>query len=137
VLSRAGLRGHFVTVNSLIAHGRIQKLSTVLIVDGRYESLGVKWTITASQDERPKFEENRAYGRRFHITSEIGGEGFGFYATSTASEKDLLMRHANPRCLFSFRGCSSLCEILPYAIPAMEKHVGPNVCTEPQSIHEK
>jgi hypothetical protein len=134
LLSAAGLRGHFFIVNGIVEHEQIQEVGVTLIVAGRYESLGVKWAITGSREHLLNPEESRAYGRMFHITSQVGGEGFGFSATPATTEAELGMRHANPRCLFSFRGCESLCELLPNAIPTLKDRLGPDACDWVQRV---
>ena len=122
--SRVGLRGGYTVVWCSVNHDRIEKIGLLSIVGGRYESLGMRWEIAdriPARYDQPELSEDdrRTYMHWFHITSTVSGEGFAIYATSGSTEKELRARHLNRECLFSFRGCDGLCELLPDAIPVL------------------
>lgn len=124
-LDGTGLRYWRLVADASIHEERIQQLSVHLFVVGRYESLGAHWAISGHIPEQyVKFlklsgDEQRTYMQWFNITSIPGGEGFSIYATADSTAKELRARHINRECLFSFRGCEGLCELLPDAIPVL------------------
>lgn len=124
-LDGAGLRYWRLVADASVHDGRIQQLSLHLFVVGRYESLGAEWAISDHVPERYlKFMhlsslEQRTYIGWFHITSIPSGEGFRIHATADSTAKELRARRINRECLFSFRGCDGLCELLPDAIPVL------------------
>lgn len=134
-LGRVGLRGQYLTVSTRIENGHIQKVSLLLIVIGRYESLDNKWEI--ADRIPPQYDgrslnalDRRTYMSWFHITSVPSGEGFRLYATPASSPEELRARHINSWCLFSFRGCDGLCELLPNAMSVLnERKRGWGGCT--------
>ncbi len=123
-LDRAGLRYWRLVADASVHDGRIQQLSVHLFIVGRYESLGAQWAISDHIPERyMKFmklpNDERTYMGWFHITSIPSGEGFTIHATADSTAKELRARRINRECLFSFRGCDGLCELLPDAIPVL------------------
>ena len=125
-LDRIGLRGHYLTVTADIDREQVRSLSVTLIVVGRYESLGSKWTIAERIPEHYQHpslnhDDQRTYLAWFHITSIPPGEGFAIYATPASTAKEMRARHVNARCLFSFKGCDGLCELLPNAVTVLQQ----------------
>ncbi len=125
-LDRIGLRGSYLSVSAGIDQEHVQSLSVMLIVVGRYESLGSRWEIADRIPQRYEEaslgpDDRRTYMTWFHITSIPPGEGFRVYATPVSTVKELRARHVNFRCLFSFRGCDGLCELLPDAVPVLNE----------------
>lgn len=126
-LDHIGLRGSFLSVSARIDQEHVQSLSVMLIVVGRYESLGSRWEI-ADRIPQHYYEEaslgpddRRTYMTWFHITSIPPGEGFRVYTTPVSTAKELRARHVNSRCLFSFQGCNGLCELLPDAVTVLNE----------------
>ena len=125
-LRHLGLREQYLSVSATIDHQRVQRISVGLIVAGRYESMGSQWEIAEHIPERHlddslSDEDRRTFMNWFHITSYRPGEGFHFYVTPASTPAELQARHANPHCLFSFRGCDGLCELMPDAIPVLKQ----------------
>ena len=128
VANRLGLRYWRLGLSSSTLQGRIIQISVNLYVVGRYEALGARWVtgesipsrfITASVSDADKRTDMHWY----HITSLPSGEGFMIYTTKESTETELRARRINRTCLFSFRGCDGLCELLPDAIPLLnERH---------------
>src|SRR6266851_545534 len=129
LLDRAGLRAWRLTASSSIQQGHIQSVSAFLLVVGRYETLGARWRIAQQipsdylQADLPSYERRTLF-HWFHITSLPPGQGFTVDATADSTEKELRARRINRRCLFSFRGCDGLCEILPDAVPVLKERGG-------------
>ena len=134
-MAHVGLRGRYLSVHARIDQPQIRSMAVTLIVVGRYESLGNMWQIADRvpqqyQKESLGTDDQRTYMAWIHITSIPPGEGLRLYATPTSTPQELQARHANPMCLFSFRGCDGLCELLPDAIPILnERKRGWGGCT--------
>jgi hypothetical protein len=66
------------------------------------------------------------------------GEGFRVYAIKESTDKELRTRRINRTCLFSFRGCDGLCELIPDAVPVLiERHRSwGGCCSVPPSWYE-
>jgi len=125
-LRHLGLREQYLSVSATIDHQQVQRISVGLTVAGRYESMGSQWEIAEHIPERHldaslSNEDRRTFMNWFHITSFRPGEGFHLYVTPTSTPTELQARHANPHCLFSFRGCDGLCELMPDVIPALKQ----------------
>jgi hypothetical protein len=125
-LNRAGLRYWRLTAFASIHNERIESVSVTLYSVGRYEALGSNWGF--SNRIPPQYarwatspEQQRTYMGWYHITSVPSGEGFHVYATPGSTQKELRARRINRRCLFSFRGCDGLCELLPDAVPVLKE----------------
>jgi len=121
-LSRAGLRPWRLAVFSRVNDERIQSINVGFGVVGRgYEALGADWAISEKipahyyADRQLSSDQHRTYLGLYHITGAPSGIGFTVYATGGSSENELRARYINRRCMFSFRGCSGLCELLPNA----------------------
>jgi hypothetical protein len=125
-LRHLGLREHYLSISATIDHERVQRISVGLMVAGRYESMGSQWEIAEHIPERhldassPE-EDPRTFMNWFHITSSRPGEGFHLYVTPRSTPPELQARHANLHCLFSFRGCDGLCELMPDAMPVLKQ----------------
>src|ERR1700674_1887937 len=121
---RAGLRFWRLTASASVLEGHVQLISGGFFVVGRYETLGANWQIIEPLPARYRRQTNpdqlRTYMGWFHITSVPSGEGFRIEATADSTGKELLARRINRKCLFSFRGCDGLCELLPDAIPVLK-----------------
>jgi hypothetical protein len=126
VLNRLGLRQWMVRVIPTVRDGHIERLSVGVLVAGRYEQLGAGWEVAQRiperfEDEELSAESRRTYMHWMHLTSfPRSGESFGIYVTPASTEKELQARRVNRSCLFSFRGCDGLCELLPDAIPVLK-----------------
>ena len=125
-LRHMGLREQYLSVSAAIDHERVQRISVGLIVAGRYESMGDRWEIADHIPERHLDaslldEDRRTFMNWLHLTSIRPGEGFQLYVTPASTPGELRARHANPRCLFSFKGCDGLCELMPDAIPVLKQ----------------
>ena len=122
--SRVGLRWWDLTTSATFQEGKIATVSTRLWVVGRYEMLGAHWQIASTVPSSELLDASKdipTYMRWFHITSMPSGEGFKIDATARTSEKELSARRINRTCLISSRGCDGLCEMLPDAVPVLEK----------------
>src|SRR5579885_2843384 len=123
---RLGLREQYVSVSATIDHQRVKSIWVADMVAGRYESLGNQWEIAEHVPERhlddslPP-EDLRTFMNWFHITNIRPGEGLHLFVTPTSTPDELRARHANPRCLFSFRGCDGLCDLMPDAIRVLKQ----------------
>lgn len=139
---RLGLRGQYLSIFATIDGRQVQSISAVLIVDGRYESLGQRWGL-AGQIPQPylgdpsiTLEDRRTLMRWFHITNWRSGEGFHIDVTPASTSEELRARHPNLHCLFSFRGCDGLCELMPNAIPVLrQRKRGFGGCTNAPASH--
>jgi hypothetical protein len=124
-LNRAGLRYWRLAVSASVQQGRIERLSVRFFVNGRYEQLGADWALVPElsqfirESRRLSADQLRTYLGWFHIMSVPSGEGFKVLATKTSTERELRARRINRKCLFSFRGCDGLCELLPDAVPVL------------------
>ena len=124
---RLGLHSKYLRILTRIEKGQVQNISTTLIVDGRYESLGQQWELAehipqAYQDDLSSTsEDRRTLMHWFHITSSRPGEGFHVDVTPASTPEELRARHANSHCLLSFGGCDGLCELMPDAIPVLRQ----------------
>ena len=123
--SRAGLRWWRLTTSASTQDGKIGGVFVRLMVAGRYETLGAAWAlephIPSLYEQWPlSLDERRTYVGWFSITSWPSGEGFHINATGQSTGKELLARRINGKCLFSFRGCDGLCELLPDAVPVLQ-----------------
>jgi hypothetical protein len=124
LLDRGGLRYWHIVVSASVHEGRIASIATSAYVVGRYEALGAKWEISDAEPKPWAVTPQTADDRRtmmhwYHITSLPSGEGFWIHATSASTEKELRARRMNRKCLFSFRGCDGLCELMPDALPVL------------------
>jgi hypothetical protein len=122
---KAGLRYWQLTVPASRENDRIRTVSVGLFVVGRYEALGAQWLVgDAVPQQYEQFlrtaDDRRTYMHWYHITSRPSGEGFGIYATTGSTDKELLARQVNRKCFTSFRGCDGLCELLPHAVGVLE-----------------
>ena len=119
----AGLRYWDLRLSASATEGHLTELSANLYVVGRYEALGARWSVASSvalpYDARLTDLDKRTYMNWYHITSMPSGEGFRVYATKESTDKELRARRINRTCLFSFRGCVGLCELLPDAVPVL------------------
>jgi len=128
MLRRAGLRWWRISVSATIGDERIQEINVTAIVDGRYESLEADWSISNQlpahlTNLHPNPDQQKlTYMGWFHITSGLSGEGFRIRATPDSTEEEMLAGRINPSCLFSFRGCDGLCELLPDAARFLKEH---------------
>jgi hypothetical protein len=127
-LSRAGLRQWRLAVFSTVHDERIQSITVGFGVVGRdYEALGADWVISDRvpvryyADRRLSSDQYRTYLSLYHITSVPSGVGFTVYATGASTENELRARFINRRCMFSFRGCDGLCELLPNAATVLKE----------------
>jgi hypothetical protein len=131
-LDRVGLRFWRVEAIASVDQGRIQSVTVGFSVDGRYELLDASWGVS---EHMPEFYEKlmissatrltpnqrRTYLEWFHVISIPDGEGFVIHATPHSTDGELRARHINRGCLFSFRGCDGLCDLLPDAIPVLNE----------------
>jgi len=120
LLGRAGLRYWRLVASASINDAQVKGISVGVFVAGRYESLGAGWNLSPNLPDRYRNlnlspDQKRTYVNWFNITGIPGGEGFEIHATSGSTEKELRARRVNRSCLFSFRGCDGLCELLPDA----------------------
>jgi len=123
---KAGLRYWQLTVSASPENDRIRRVSLGLFLVGRYEALGTQWliadTVPIRYDQFMRtVDDRRTYMNWYHITSRPSGEGFGIYATASSTNKELLARRINRKCLTSFGGCDGLCELLPNAVGVLEE----------------
>lgn len=126
ILSRGGLRYWRLVALASIRDQQIERVSAHLILGGRYETLGAVWGLAETvppYDRKlsPSADQQRTYMGWFNITSVPGGEGFRIHATPASSEEELRARRINSACLFSFRGCDGLCELLPETVPVLKE----------------
>ena len=119
-----GLRYWRLDITSHAENNQIKDVWVSSYLVGRYEALGAEWQIAPTVG--PSLErlvrqanEHRTFLHWYHLMSRPSGEGFSIHVTPASTEKELLARQINRRCLLSFRGCDGLCELLPHAIPVL------------------
>ncbi len=140
--SQVGLRYWRLNASCGVHDGRISSLSTGLMVMGRYEMLGGGWRFASSIPDSyfgRQPDKNLATGIRFFaIDSPPNGEGVEIFATTRSSQADVAARRINQECLLSFRGCESLCQLLPHAAPIFEeRHLTSFACMTSHWQYEK
>ncbi len=126
ILCRAGLRWWELGVSADVQHAKLSALSVWLLVDGRYEMLGTRWTLTPGipwpeSEMELTGDDLRTPIGWFHITSARGGEGIRINATDLSTKEELAARTVNRKCLLSFRGCGGFCELLPDVVPVLKE----------------
>jgi len=130
-LDRTGLRAWRLYTTASITEGHISKLTAGILVEGRYETLGGNWQLAPGVPTEYLWpgsggDERRTLIRWFHITSLLSGEGLTVDATPGSTAHELRARSINRQCLFTFRGCDGLCEVLPDAVHVLrERGMGP------------
>lgn len=121
---RAGLRSWKLRTGCGIKDGHISGVAAGLMVDGREEILGAGWRlVSAIPDDLLTREPDKSVATSIHFAAIDGppnGEDVEIFATMRSSPADLAARRINPSCLLSFRGCESLCQLLPHATPILE-----------------
>jgi hypothetical protein len=126
VLCRAGLRWWELSVSSDAQNGKLTAISVRLLVEGRYETLGARWTLRPDipwpeSEMGLTGEDLRTAIGWVHITSARSGEGLRINATPQSTAQELHARTINRRCLFSFRGCDGFCQLLPDVVPVLKE----------------
>ena len=126
LLSQAGLRYWRLVASASISDAQVKSVSVGVFVVGRYESLGAGWNLSANLPDRYRNlnlnpDQRRTYLNWFNITSIPGGEGLEIHATGASTNRELRARRVNHKCLFSFRGCDGLCELLPDAVAVLKE----------------
>jgi len=116
---RVGLRTWKLRANCGTKDGFVSGVTAGVMVDGRQEVLGGGWRLgSAIPDYLLRHEPDQTVATSIRF-SAIGGPPNGEFveivATTRSSAADLSGRYVNPRCLLSFRGCESLCQLLPHA----------------------
>ena len=139
---RAGLRTWKLSANCSIRDGRVFGVAAGLVVDGHEEVLGGGWRlISAIPDDLLRHEANKSVATSVHFAAIDGppnGEDVEIYATTRSSPADLAARRINRRCLLSFRGCESPCELLPNAMPMFDaRHLTSFACQPSHWRYEK
>lgn len=121
---RAALRSWKLWANCGVKDGHIAGVGAMLMVDGGQEVLGAGWRLTpafADIELRHEPDKSVATSVRFSaIDGPPNGEAVEIHVTPRSSPTDLAARRINERCLLSFRGCESLCQLLPNATPTFE-----------------
>ena len=126
LLNRLGLRPSLLTLHCVFEEDRVKKLEVSAILAGNNETLGGIWQIAPNVTGRSIYNEltqaeQRTYFSWFHITGAPSGEGIRIFVTPASTEKELQARHINRQCLFSFRGCNNICEVMPEAISVLQE----------------
>jgi hypothetical protein len=125
--NRAGLRDWRLRTSATVQDGKIDEISTLFMVFGRYEMLGSGWRLASQIPSGYDMyltndDERRTHLGWFHITSlPASGEGFEIIATTRSSPKELQARSINRRCMLTSLGCDGLCELLPNAVPVLKE----------------
>jgi hypothetical protein len=136
MLDRAGLRSWALFVSSRVRDGSITDVYTHVTVWGEPMTLGAGWYIATRlpelETEISDPDEQRTRIRGYHITSLPGGEGITVETTPVSTQQEMLARRIDRACLFSFRGCRDLCEILPNAaVVGRERAVARGIALQP------
>ena len=120
----AGLRTWKLRANCGKKDGHVSGATAGLMVDGREEVLGGGWRlVSAIPDDLLRHEPDKSVATVIRFAAIDGppnGENIVIHTTIRSSPADLAARRINPRCLLSFRGCESLCQLLPQAAPILE-----------------
>jgi len=124
-LNDLGLRYWTLGAVATVHDEKIARLETSVWVVGRYELLGATWELADRvpdpYDERPlSLDDQRTYLNWYHIMSVPSGEGFHIIGTPGSTDKELHARHINTNCLFSFKGCEGLCELMPNLVAVLD-----------------
>jgi hypothetical protein len=121
---RVGLRSWKLRANCGIKDGHVTGVTAGLMVDGREEILGAGWRlVSAIPDSLLRHEPDKSVATSIHFAAIDGppnGEDVEIFATMRSSPADLSARRIDTRCLLSFRGCESLCQLLPHATRILE-----------------
>ena len=121
---RAGLRSWKLGAGCGIKDGRVSGVTAGLMVAGHYEMLGAGWRLaSAIPDPLLKHDPDKSVATSVRFSAIDGppnGEYVEIHATARSSPANLAARRINRRCLLSFRGCESLCQLLPNATPLLE-----------------
>jgi hypothetical protein len=121
---RAGLRTWELRANCGTKDGHVSGVTAGVMVDGRQEVLGGGWRLaSASPDDLLTHEPDKSVATSIHFAAIDGppnGEYVEILATMRSSPTDLAARRINRGCLLSFRGCESLCQLLPNATPILQ-----------------
>jgi hypothetical protein len=124
---RIGLRMWTVLGNVTIEAGKVREVDTDVLVEGENEWLKADWSYAKDFDPRLHLERDypaassssnlKFYSKWTHLHwDDETGEGTLNYVTlaATPEEKDA-SKSINGNCLTSWRGCRSLCELMPNA----------------------
>lgn len=121
---RAGLRSWKLWANCGTKDGLVSGVAARLMVDGRQEILGGGWRLaSAIPDSLLRHEADKSVATTIHFAAIDGppnGENVEIETTMRSSPADLAARRINRRCLLSFRGCESLCQLLPHATSMLQ-----------------
>jgi hypothetical protein len=128
-LDRLGLRFWHLYAYSSVRDNRIQSISAQILVTGKDETLGAKWTIAPEVSKDYLTDESAGDQKRtlihwFHITSLPSGQGLMVDTTPASNGQEMAARKINRACLFSFRGCLGLCEFVPGAFQILRNRSG-------------
>jgi len=139
-INACGLQTWFVSAYATTHAGRIVEIDFGAWIHGRYETLGVEWSMEPYPIQ-PRYKGDvsastprlqRASHNWFHITSSMSGEGIAQRLSTQSTPEELAARHINTKCLNSFGGCRGLCELLP-EYHALYKNTGGAVCGIPSA----
>lgn len=136
---RLGLRAWVVQATITFTEGTVHSVGTGVLVEGENEWLLGNWHYSheipsyltdrhkGNGTFRPEMSRYVAHWTHVHAGPETG-EGLVNSVTPDATpEESNAARNINLQCLTSFRGCRSLCELMPDAHRFMRKHDYPGL----------
>jgi len=138
LLGHPGLRYWDIIFSVCVLDGAIDRVWTRAYVVGKDRALEATWDFSDGPPDPWVFPPQGAGDHRtvigwynitnlpgglglYNITSLPGGQGFWIHATCASNEKELRARRINRKCLFSFRGCGGLYELLPDVVPVLKE----------------
>jgi len=129
-----GLRLWMFVGTIAIAKGKVQRIEGSLLVEGENEWLGAEWTYKEKFEEPdrrapikgaiypPELQRYRSGWAHLHMGAETGEILWNEMNTTATVEELRSGKFINSDCLTSWRGCHSLCELMPPAMKYRHAH---------------